>query len=57
VREGETVTAGFRVRDMALPTTGKDKQKFPGYVTLMRGEQSIRLIIGRPPELEAKAAK
>ena len=55
VREGEAVAAGFRVKDMFLPTVGKDKQKLPGYVTLMRGEQSVRLIIGHSPEIENAA--
>ena len=54
VREGETVAGGFKVRDMALPTTGKDKVKIPGYVTLMRGDQVVRLIIGRPAEMDTK---
>jgi HEAT repeat protein len=51
VREGEQVAAGFKVRDIALAMTGKDKTTLPSYVTLMRGDEVVRLIEGRAPEV------
>jgi HEAT repeat protein len=51
VREGEQVAAGFRVRDISLPITAKDKSTLPSYVTLMRGDEIVRLIEGHAPEV------
>jgi len=56
-KEGETVAAGFRVRDIGLSQTGKAKEKLPAYVTLMRGDESVRLVEGHAPEVEKKRPK
>lgn len=50
-KEGEAVASGFKVRDIGMPLPGKDKAtKLPPYVILMRGDERITLIAGRPAE-------
>ncbi|HYG76177.1 MAG TPA: HEAT repeat domain-containing protein [Planctomycetota bacterium] len=56
-REGETVASGFKVRDIGLPSTGKDKTKVPAYVILMRGDERITLTAGRAAEVDSVKEK
>jgi HEAT repeat protein len=54
LREGEILTAGYRVRDIGLSQIGANKEKLPAYVTLMRGAETVRLIEGGSAEVETK---
>ena len=51
-KEGEPVASGFKVRDIGMSLPGKDKAaaKLPPYVILMRGDERITLVSGKPAE-------
>jgi len=54
-REGETVAAGFKLKEIGAPTVNpnsKDGTKFPAYAVLMRGEERVMLAVGRAAEYE-----
>ncbi|MCY3020016.1 MAG: HEAT repeat domain-containing protein [Planctomycetota bacterium] len=53
-RQGETVASGFKVREIGLAAGAKDKPKSPPYVILMRGDERVILIAGRPAEVDVK---
>ena len=51
-RIGEAVAAGFKLRTAAAGYTGKDKTSVPASAILMRGDDRVMLIQGKPAEVE-----